>query len=103
MCKTGQFRELVGKDSGMCEHRLTRPTGSAAEKMAGGSAEDEAPRPLLTHLRRVWVRKPFMRRIRRCAGIRTARSRQLHRYLPGRVHRYAKCVRGTGLSQVRPG
>ena len=42
--------------------------GSPLKNMAGGSAEDEAPRPLLTHLRRVWVRKPL------CGGFTVAQE-----------------------------
>jgi hypothetical protein len=71
MCKTGQFRDLVGEaalmDSGTRELKQTQTGGLGAErKMAGGSAEDEASRPLLTHLRRVWVRKPL------CGGLAVA-------------------------------
>ena len=71
MCKSGQFRDLVGevglriREYASLSRHQTAGLG-AERKMAGGSAEDEASRPLLTHLRRVWVRKPL------CGGFAVA-------------------------------
>jgi hypothetical protein len=56
-------REERGAFSAKLQARLNR---EPLRKMAGGSAEDEASRPLLTHLRRVWVRKPL------CGGFAVA-------------------------------